>query len=305
MSMLFKRCRAPLLAWVIVLMHAAAGGQVPAEEAASAADPAPKGYFRIPPIHVPVKPGIVKPPGGAGTWHPPPLANRVPDGALPHLLPPPAVQAALKRHGSLLRPLADIGLAPGFIEDIPLAVQQFSEKFLAGAAQPDDVLRAARRKHRELVDQWLNTPEDKRVFLVGSAEDDTLSLSVRQRLQAEGHTVFFYLECLRAAAALCAEEAVGAFCRTSHHVVVMGTRESLASPYVPLESRLAQQMHPQTTSVLQPKQAPVARPPGEAVGFVITPEALLPALRTARAAAKPGAPPPAARVQALVLRRGS
>ena len=87
-----------------------------------------------------------------------------------------------------------------------------------------------------LIDAWLSTPKDKRVFVVGSGADvdDVQAWSARHPdLQ-----FFFYRHCRP----LCQESTVGAFFGTSGHVLHIDTPAARNSIFVPVENRVIQQL---------------------------------------------------------------
>jgi len=123
------------------------------------------------------------------------------------------------------------GLSPGYFSIVPGTVKEFSQAWEAGAGNPNRYLSEVRLSQPALLDQWENTPREKRIFVIGSGEDFPKISEWAQSLKSEGNTVFFYKFCRP----LCSSEAVGAMARTSGQIMLYRTTSAELSNYVKVE----------------------------------------------------------------------
>jgi hypothetical protein len=123
------------------------------------------------------------------------------------------------------------GLSPGHFSIVQGTVKRFSQEWEAGARNPNRYLREVRLNQPALVDQWENTPPEKRIFVIGSGEDFPKISEWAQSLKSEGNTVFFYKLCRPQ----CSSEAVGAMARTSGRIMLYRTTSAELSKYVEVE----------------------------------------------------------------------
>jgi hypothetical protein len=119
------------------------------------------------------------------------------------------------------------------------AVKQFSTDFQAGAKNPDRYMSEVSLSQPALVEKWNNTPQDKRIFVIGAGKDSAKVSELTESLKSDGYTVFFYKFCRQSSGALCRSQAVGAMCGTSGITMVYQTPAAELSEYVKVEAATA------------------------------------------------------------------
>lgn len=111
-------------------------------------------------------------------------------------------------------------------------VKRFSEGFRAGKRNPEKYLKEVSAKCKPLVEAWLNTPPEKRLFIVASGLDVGAVLELRSACEKEGYGVFFYVFCGEQSGELCTNETVGAFSGTAGRRLIADTQASECSRFV-------------------------------------------------------------------------
>ena len=124
-------------------------------------------------------------------------------------------------------------------EAVDLDVDRFADRFLRGADDPETYLNRLEGNHADLRSRWLDTPKQRRVFVIGRGQDRHLAAAVRDELEKEGYSIFFYQFCADTGGMLCPPEAVGAFFKTSGRTFVLDTSAARTSPYVTREAEIA------------------------------------------------------------------
>jgi hypothetical protein len=115
------------------------------------------------------------------------------------------------------------------------AVKQFSTDFAAGAKNPDRFMSEVSVSQPMLLKKWKNTPQEKRIFVIGAGKDSAKVSELTESLKSDGYTVFFYDFCRP----LCSSKAVGAMCGTSGITMVYQTPSAELSEYVKVEAATA------------------------------------------------------------------
>jgi hypothetical protein len=121
------------------------------------------------------------------------------------------------------------------ISFVPVDVKRFLKQFGAGRQAPYRYLDEISTEYKPLVDKWLATPPDRRVFVVGSGTDAALVRGLRSSYEKLGYAVFFYEFCAGYVRELCSPEVVGAFFGTAGKVLFADTPAAAASRFVPYE----------------------------------------------------------------------
>ena len=121
-------------------------------------------------------------------------------------------------------------------------MKQFSKRFEAGFRNPGQFLPEVRLHQPQLVSEWLASPEEKRVFIIGAREDKAVISKLAESWKSDGYAVFFYDFCRQANGELCSEQAVGAMFGTSGFTFVYDTLAARKSPYVPVEIATARHL---------------------------------------------------------------
>ncbi|MEY4809590.1 MAG: hypothetical protein RLZZ206_3979 [Cyanobacteriota bacterium] len=145
-----------------------------------------------------------------------------------------------KRHSpqqkNLLIPLKELGSGSAVkvtaVKVVNLRVWQFYHGFRKGADNPDRYLGFMRAKQPSLVDAWLKTPRDKRIFIVGSGKESELADSKSRDLQKQGYRTFFFNDCKPIA---CNDAHVGAMLATADNAYFLNTPLAQQSRFVEVE----------------------------------------------------------------------
>lgn len=111
----------------------------------------------------------------------------------------------------------------------------FSQSFLRGARDSKNRLRQLRAQRAALVDSWLQSAPEKRVFIIGASQDSREIRLLQRNLQRDGFATYFYKNCEAALAALCTSEEVGAFFATAAHAVLVQSPSVALSGFIPVE----------------------------------------------------------------------
>jgi hypothetical protein len=119
------------------------------------------------------------------------------------------------------------GQSAGFLV-VEGTVKRFSQDFGAGARNPKLFLSDVKP---ELLSEWQNTPQEKRIFVIGAGEDSSKISELAKSLKSDGYAVFFYDFCRP----LCSSKAVGAMFGTSGETVLYHTSDAVLSEYVTVE----------------------------------------------------------------------
>jgi hypothetical protein len=150
--------------------------------------------------------------------------------------------ALLKDHPAarFLTELDGRALQPGGFKLVSFGVKSFGREFVEGSEAPDTWLEAdhIHSLPRRRLENWQSAPPEKRVFIIGSAEDAASVHALQTHLEDNGFATFFYDNCKP----LCASQVVGAFCSQAHSVVVMQTPEANRSSYVKAEIAKAREV---------------------------------------------------------------
>jgi hypothetical protein len=119
------------------------------------------------------------------------------------------------------------------------AVKQFSTDFAAGAKNPDRYMSEVSLSQPALVEKWNNTPQDKRIFVIGAGKDTAKVSEWTKSMESSGYVVFFYKFCRQSNGALCSSKAIGAMCKTSGTTMLYQTPAAELSEYVKVEAATA------------------------------------------------------------------
>ena len=119
------------------------------------------------------------------------------------------------------------GQSAGFLV-VEGTVKRFSQDFEAGARNPELFLSDVKP---ELLSEWQNTPQEKRIFVIGAGEDSSKVSELAESLKSDGYAMFFYDFCRP----LCSSKAVGAMFGTSGKTVLYHTSFAEHSEYVTVE----------------------------------------------------------------------
>lgn len=116
------------------------------------------------------------------------------------------------------------------------AAKQFIEDIRYGAQNADVVIAACRARwtcrERNLVDDFMKVPPERRVFVIGSGVDTPFATDYAGARAALGEKVFFYKDCLTAAGRLCNSDLVGALMARSGSCVALDSANAAMSEYV-------------------------------------------------------------------------
>lgn len=118
-------------------------------------------------------------------------------------------------------------------------VREFVRDFGEGAKDPMRTLMSRNEFDGQLIANWLSTPQEKRVFFIGSGGDFALMQSCAQQLEQDGYRSFFYKMCKDANGQLCESKVVGAMFATSGKAIVIDTPSAQQSRYVLHEANTA------------------------------------------------------------------
>jgi hypothetical protein len=117
-------------------------------------------------------------------------------------------------------------------------VKAFVHAFEAGMREPEQHFTDPLADPK-LVQRWLATPKQNRVFVAGAQEDTAVIEGLRARLEQEKKIVFFYQFCSGTPGVLCASSTVGAFFKTAGTAVWAVSENAEKSPYLRLEVETA------------------------------------------------------------------
>lgn len=128
------------------------------------------------------------------------------------------------------------------IHVVDAKVKRFASEFLHGAKSYDEVFRAGRISHPEIINPWLSARRCDRVFIIGSSEDSAEIARLTKSLKADGKEVFFYKFATDSAGALPPTELVGACFRSSGSAMVFRKSLDVRSRYIPIEIEVARRL---------------------------------------------------------------
>jgi hypothetical protein len=134
-----------------------------------------------------------------------------------------------------LKLLHKIGSGLSRVSVVEGRVKRFSKGFEAGFRDPDRFLPEVELHRPKLLSEWLDAPQDKRIFVIGAAENKAEISEWAKSWKSDGHPVFFYEFCRDSSGILCRDEAVGAMARTSGVTFVYDTPAARDSKYVAVE----------------------------------------------------------------------
>ena len=129
-------------------------------------------------------------------------------------------------------------------------VKLFNTKFTIGFRSYDRYLAEVMRTHTTLTKKWLDTPQNKRIFIIGAGSDLERVDKLTHFLKSKGYVTFFYKMCEEEGGEMCSSEAVGAFSATSHRTILVDTPNASASPYTGLEFANAIRLHAGDTPII-------------------------------------------------------
>lgn len=133
-----------------------------------------------------------------------------------------------------VRTLQEVDFGVQAFDLVEVSVKAFARAFRQGADDPPAALGRLAGEPARLAREWLAVPRERRVFVIGAADDAPRV----QALQAElgpRWRVFFYKHCEQAGGALCASSAVGGFFGSSGRTVVIESPSARASDFVRVE----------------------------------------------------------------------
>jgi hypothetical protein len=110
-------------------------------------------------------------------------------------------------------------------------VKRFSQDFEVGARNPDRYLSDVRLSQPTLVKEWQETPQERRIFVIGAGNDSAEVFELAKSLKSDGFTVFFYKFCRPE----CPSEGVGAMAGTSGQIMLYRTPSAKRSKFVEVE----------------------------------------------------------------------
>lgn len=144
----------------------------------------------------------------------------------PHSVPP-----------GLFKQLTALNYQPFKTVFVSVDVAKFDREFSQGAQDPVATFAGMKDPHAQLARAWTKVrPPKERIFIIGASEDAPVVKELAERLQAEGHEVFFYKNCQRLAGTLCTSQQVGAFQATADAVLVVDSPAARNSPFVQVET---------------------------------------------------------------------
>lgn len=145
----------------------------------------------------------------------------------------------------LLRPLVKAWSAASAyllqVRVVEIDVMAFALSFRLGVADPYRHLAAQIERQpqlKALIELWLATPPEKRVFRTLTQKDEVSAAPDRQRLEAAGYKVHDYLDCQRWIQQLCDATTVGAMAETAGVLVKVLSDAAEASAYLGAENQL-------------------------------------------------------------------
>lgn len=145
----------------------------------------------------------------------------------------------------LLRPLVMAWSAASAylpqVRVVEIDVMAFALSFRLGVADPYRHLAAQIERQpqlKALIELWLATPPEKRVFRTLTQKDEVSAAPDRQRLEAAGYRVFDYLDCQRWIQQLCDATTIGAMAETAGVLVKVLSDAAEASVYLGAENQL-------------------------------------------------------------------
>lgn len=115
------------------------------------------------------------------------------------------------------------------------SAKKFGKEFLKGSKSATEQLQGLRRRSPALVEPWLKTPMEKRVFIIGASQSSQEIALLKIALEKDGFKLFFYKFCEPYLTNLCSPQEVGAFFSTSGHVISVKSPAASASSYIPVE----------------------------------------------------------------------
>ena len=134
-----------------------------------------------------------------------------------------------------LKLLHMIGSGLSRISVVEGRVRRFSKGFEAGFRDPDGFLPELGLHRPELLREWRDASQEKRIFVIGAAENKAEISEWAKSWKSDGHPVFFYDFCRESSGILCRDEVVGAMARTSGVTFVYDTPAARDSKYVAVE----------------------------------------------------------------------
>lgn len=93
--------------------------------------------------------------------------------------------------------------------------------------------------NNSLIDRWMATPRDKRIFVTGARSDTAYAQLISERYANGGFELFFYQNCKP----LCDESTVGAFFGSSGQVIHIESPAAEQSVFVPVEVGLVAELN--------------------------------------------------------------
>lgn len=119
------------------------------------------------------------------------------------------------------------------------SVKRFSKDFQAGASNPQRYLSELKKSQPALLKKWLETPVERRIFLIGAGKDGKGIGKTVELLKSKGFQVFFYDFCRQSKGALCSSKEVGAMFATSGNTILYKSSLTFLSEYVKVEAATA------------------------------------------------------------------
>jgi hypothetical protein len=184
-------------------------------------------------LHVSLAAGLLFGPGAA-SWAAPlqaPALQKLVKQIWRQVYDIPVGKRLSPQQKNFLIPLKELG-HDAAVKVVNLRVWQFYRGFRKGADNPDRYLGFMRAKQPRLVDAWLKTPRDKRIFIVGSGKESELADSASRDLQKQGYRTFFFNDCKPI---LCNDAHVGAMLATADNAYFLNTPLAQKSRFVEVE----------------------------------------------------------------------
>lgn len=154
---------------------------------------------------------------------------------------------------------------------VPMGTEPFLSEFRQGVEAPRKYLEDVAKWDQAYIRDWLNTPQEQRIFAIGSKEDYPNVERLVTTLRDRGFSVFFYKMCTRPDGKLCPSQAVGAFCATAGSIILSTSSHASGSRHVSIEQYLALQAQGQLKEVILLKRQELVG----AAAKVVAPSSLL------------------------------
>jgi hypothetical protein len=141
--------------------------------------------------------------------------------------------------GRVARAVEKSFFLPFGLKFVSADVARFGAAFERGTKNPEVFLAEAMRTHPMVTLQW-RRPNTTKLFVAGAGKDSKQINMIKEALENEGVSAFFYDSCARIHSVPCTSEAVGAFFATADVAILVDSSSAARSDYVAIERLMAQ-----------------------------------------------------------------